>query len=67
MKTTVDIPDADLADLMRATAARTKREAILEAIREYNRKRKLKELATVFGTFREFMTRDELEHSRQEG
>jgi hypothetical protein len=67
MKTTVDIPDADLTDLMRTTAARTKREAILEAIREYNRKRKLKELATVFGTFREFMTRDELDQGRQEG
>jgi hypothetical protein len=67
MKTTVDIPDNDLADLLRNTAARTKREAIIKAIREFNRKQKLVEIARTLGTFSDFMTTDELEHRRQEG
>jgi len=67
MKTTVDIPDSDLADLLRTTAARTKREAIVTAIREYNRKQKLAEIARTLGTFSDFMTIDELKQRRQEG
>jgi hypothetical protein len=67
MKTTVDIPDNDLADLLRNTAARTKREAIIKAIREFNRKQKLAEIARKLGTFSDFMTIDELERRRQEG
>jgi hypothetical protein len=67
MKTTVDIPKSDLEDLMRTSAARTMKEAILEAIREYNRKRKLKELAAMLGTFKDFMTPGDLSRDRQEG
>jgi hypothetical protein len=67
MKTTVDIPDRDLLDLMRVTAARTKREAILLAIREFNRKRKLSEVAKMLGTFTDFMSQDELHRMREDG
>ncbi len=67
MKTTVDIPDKDLLDLMRVTAARTKREAILQAIREFNRKRKLSEVAKMLGTFTDFMSQDELRRMREDG
>ena len=38
MKTTVDIPDDELKDAMRFTRARTKREAIVTAIADYNRR-----------------------------
>lgn len=41
MKTTVDIPDAELADVMRFTGATTKREAIVTAIADYNRRRRM--------------------------
>ncbi len=66
MKTTVDIPDKDLLDLMRVTAARTKRDAILQAIREFNRKRKLSEVAKMLGTFTDFMSQDELRRMRED-
>jgi len=36
MKTTVNIPDIDLADAIRFTKAKTKREAIVTAIQEFN-------------------------------
>jgi hypothetical protein len=66
MKTTVDIPDKELLDLMRVTAARTKRDAILQAIREFTRKRKLSEVAKLLGTFTDFMSQDELRRMRED-
>jgi hypothetical protein len=66
VKTTVDIPDNELLDLMRVTAARTKRDAILQAIREFNRKRKLSEVAKMLGTFTDFMSQDELRRMRED-
>ena len=50
MKTTVDIPEAELADAMRFTRARTKREAIVTAIAEFNRRRRMAELARRAGS-----------------
>ena len=41
MKTTVDIPEVELKDAMRFTRARTKREAIVTAIADYNRRRRM--------------------------
>ncbi|MCX7037851.1 MAG: DUF2191 domain-containing protein [Spirochaetes bacterium] len=67
MKTTIDIPDGELLDLMRFTAARTKRDAIIQAIREFNRHRKLGEVAEMLGTFTAFMSQDELRRMREEG
>ena len=67
MKTTVDIPDDMLIELIEHSAARTKREAILTAIEEYNRKKKIAALADVVGTFDQFMTTDELSQSRDSG
>jgi P2-related tail formation protein len=67
MKTTVDIPDDMLIELIEHTEARTKREAILTAIEEYNRKKKIAALADVVGTFDQFMTTDELSQSRDSG
>ena len=52
---------------MEHTEARTKREAILAAIEEYNRKKKIAALVDVVGTFDEFMTADELNRSRDSG
>ena len=66
MKTTVDTPEGELLDLMRVTAARTRRDAILRAIREFNRKRKLSEVAKMLGTFTDFMSQDELRRMRED-
>jgi hypothetical protein len=65
MKTTVDIPDKELEDAMRFTRARTKREAIVTAITEFNRRRRMAELAKRAGTCSDMMTADELRELRR--
>jgi len=67
MKTTVDIPEEELRDAMRFTRARTKREAIVTAIRELNRRRRIAELAKHAGTCSDLMTVEELRRMRRQG
>ena len=67
MKTTVDIPDKELADAMRFTRAKTKREAIVTAISELNRRRRMAELVKYSGTSSTLMTPDELRKLRRKG
>lgn len=67
MKTTIDIPEDDLEEVIKHSGASTKREAVVTAIREYNRRRRLSGLAEQLGTFDEFMTREELDALRAEG
>jgi Arc/MetJ family transcription regulator len=65
MKTTVDIPDEELADAMKFTRAKTKREAIVTAIIEFNRRRRMAELVKYSGRSESFMTVDELKRLRR--
>lgn len=65
MKTTVDIPDRELADAMKFTQAKTKREAIVTAITEFNRRRRMAELVKYSGTSDSLMTVDELKKLRR--
>jgi hypothetical protein len=67
MKTTVDIPDAELEDAMRFTRARTKREAIVTAITEFNQRRRMAELTKRAGTCPDFINVNELQQSRRRG
>ena len=60
MKTTIDIPDAALADAMRFTGAKTKREAVVRALEAYNRQQRVTNLIANFGTL-DFATNDEIE------
>jgi Arc/MetJ family transcription regulator len=60
MKTTIDIPDAALADAMRFTGAKTKREAVVKALEEYNRQQRVHDLVASFGTL-DFASNDEIE------
>ena len=60
MKTTIDIPDQALADAMRFTGAKTKREAVVKALEEFNRLQLVKEVVASFGTL-DFATNDEIE------
>ena len=60
MKTTVDIPEHELKDAMRFTQARTKREAIVTAIAEFNRNRRMAELIAHSGTFESLMPHAEM-------
>ncbi len=62
MKTTVDIPETELKDAMRFTKARTKREAVVKILEEFNRRRRMAELVKFAGTFSDrFPTNDEIE------
>ena len=67
MKTTVDIPDGELEDAIRFTRARTKREAIVTAIADFNRRRRMAELAKRAGSCPELLTTDELRRLRRRG
>lgn len=67
MKTTVDIPDGELEDAMRFTRARTKREAIVTAIAEFNHRRRMAELVKRAGTCADLLTVDELQQMRRRG
>lgn len=50
MKTTVDIPDNELQDAVRYSRATTKREAIVTALADYNRRQRMAELVKYSGT-----------------
>ena len=65
MKTTVDIPDQELADAMKFTRAKTKREAIVTAIAEFNRRRRMAELVKYSASSSSLITADELQKLRR--
>lgn len=52
MKTTIDIPDRAFESLRRLSGAKTKREAILTAVEEYNRRHEVEALVATFGSWR---------------
>ena len=66
MKTTIDIPEKELEELLRHTRAKTKKNAVLFAIADFNRRKRLARLARMLGTFEDFMTRDDLQKMRKE-
>ena len=62
MKTTVDIPESELRDAMRFTKAKTKREAVVKVLEEFNRRRRMAELVKYSGSFSDsFPTNEEIE------
>lgn len=67
MKTTVDIPDGELEDVIRFTNAKTKREAVVTAIVDYNRRRRMAELVRFAGTCDDLITPEELKAARRRG
>lgn len=66
MKTTVDIPEDALREAIRLTKAKTKKQAIVTAILEFNRRRKLDWIRGQLGTFEDVFTRDELRQMRRD-
>jgi len=67
MKTTVDIPERELEDAIRFTNAKTKREAIVGAIVDFNRRMRMAELVRFAGTCDDLMTPEELQALRRRG
>lgn len=67
MKTTIDIPDKMLSEAMRNSKAHTKRDAVLAAIDEYNRRHRLAKARAMLGTFKNLMTVEQLRELRNPG
>jgi hypothetical protein len=65
MKTTVDIPESALNEVIRHTRAKTKRDAIVIAIDDFNRRKRLEKLAEQLGSFDNVMSREELLRLRE--
>jgi hypothetical protein len=62
LKTTIDIPEDELRDAMRFTKAKTKREAVVTVLVDFNRRRRMAELVKYAGTFSDaYPSNDELE------
>jgi len=65
MKTTIDIPEKELKDAIRFSSAKTKREAVVTAVVDYNRRQRMAALARHLGTCRNLTTQEELAASRK--
>ncbi|MFV1975179.1 MAG: type II toxin-antitoxin system VapB family antitoxin [Candidatus Scalindua sp.] len=66
MKTTIDIPEEELKQVIKYTKTKTKRDAVVYAIKEFNKRQRLAELARILGTFDDFMTQDDLKEMRED-
>jgi len=65
VKTTIDIPEKELREVMKHTRAKTKRDAVVKAIAEFNRRQRLEEVSRMMGTLDGFMTLEELKKMRE--
>jgi hypothetical protein len=67
MKTTIDIPNGTMSQAMKFTGAKTKREAVVTAVDEFNRHRRLKAMAErLHGSCPDFMSQEDLKRMRQD-
>jgi len=67
MKTTIDIPNKLLREAIKHTGAKTKRDAVVTAMEEFNRQRRHRELAErLYGSCPDFMTREDLRRMRED-
>ena len=67
MKTTLDIPDKRMKELMKMGNFSSKKEAVNTAIEAYLQERRIARLLESAGSMNDFMTRDGLERIRQDG
>jgi len=65
MKTTIDIPEKVLKEAMRNANASTKRDAVIAALEEYNRRRRVQKAIDKLGTSDTFMTPEALMQMRE--
>jgi hypothetical protein len=64
MKTTIDLPEAHMAEAMRHTHATTK--TVSQPVADSNRRLRMAALTKHLGTFRDFMTQDDLRKMRED-
>lgn len=65
MKTTIELSDRVMEEALLYTAAPTKKQAIQIAVEDYNRRQRLKKLASQLGSFDGFLSPDELAAQRE--
>lgn len=65
MKTTVNIPEDELRDAIRYSGAKTKREAVVTAIADFNRRHRMAELVRHAGTCDGLITVEQLQQQRR--
>jgi len=67
MKTTIDIPEKMLREAIKHTGAKTKRDAVVSAVENFNRRQRLVVLAErLHGSCPDFMTQEDLRQMRQD-
>jgi Arc/MetJ family transcription regulator len=67
MKTTIDIPDKSLREAIKHTGAKTKRDAVVTAVEEFNRRHRLEEMAErLHGSCPDFISQEDLKRMRQD-
>ena len=64
MKTTIDLPEEELAEAIKHANTTSKTEAVARAVSEFNRRARLAKLAEKLGTFRDLITPEELQKMR---
>jgi hypothetical protein len=64
VKTTIDIPDEMLKSAMMYSGASTRREAIIAALTEFNRRRQLERVRAMLGTFKNIISVEALQELR---
>jgi len=68
MRTTFDIDEALIREVIKVSRAKTKKGAIVIALKEYLRAKRRQELRDMIGAYDEFgLTLEELEKMRREG
>lgn len=65
VKTTIDIPEEELQEAMRTLGVTTKREAVVTALREFNRRARMARLVGHAGTL-DFLSNRDLESAEIE-
>jgi Uncharacterized protein conserved in bacteria (DUF2191). len=67
MKTTIDLPEEELAEAMKHAKTKTKTAAVALAVAEFNQRHRMAALTRHFGTFKDFMTQEDLKRMRESG
>lgn len=67
MKTTIDIPERELADAIQFANAKTKREAVVTAIIDFNQRKRMVQLIKYAGTCEALVSAGALQAERRQG
>jgi len=59
------IPDNELRAAIKHTGSKTKREAVVIALKNFNKRQRLATLVKMLGTFKDFMTQEDLKVMRE--